>query len=101
MRLFTIAAAFLLLLAPSQAVNATSGKSGIVSDDTIYNQVLLRLAGDADVKGGGIEVQVQQGEVILRGRVDTDRAKAKAVKLAKKVKCVTAVRDELKAGPAK
>ncbi|MEO7146224.1 MAG: BON domain-containing protein [Bryobacteraceae bacterium] len=65
------------------------------SDDLIYNQVKIKLAGDRDVKGGGIDVNVQSGVVTLKGRVDTDRAKSRAEHLTKKVKGVKQVIDQL------
>jgi osmotically-inducible protein OsmY len=59
----------------------------------------MRLAGDADVKGGALEVSVKDGEVTIKGRVDTDKGKSKATKLAKKVKGVKGVDNQLSVGP--
>jgi osmotically-inducible protein OsmY len=70
-----------------------------VSDDEIYNNVKIRLAGDRDVKGGGIEVAVQSGTVTLKGKVDSDNAKARAEKLTKKVKGVKQVVNQLHVTP--
>ena len=47
-------------------------------------------------KGGGFEVIVKNGAVILRGQVHTEKAKEKAEKLAKKVKGVVSVENQLK-----
>jgi osmotically-inducible protein OsmY len=66
-----------------------------VNDDSITDQVRMRLAGDSDVKGGGIDVLVKDGVVTLKGQVDTDRARSKAEKLAKHVKGVHSVVNEL------
>jgi len=68
-------------------------------DDRIYDQVRMRLADDADVKGGALEVTVKDGEVLIKGRVDTEKGKTKATKLAKKVKGVKSVDNELSVGP--
>ncbi len=68
-------------------------------DDTIYDKVRLKLAGDPDVKGGALEVVIKDGAVTLRGIVRTDRAKTKAEKLAAHVKGVTKVTNELKVSP--
>jgi hyperosmotically inducible periplasmic protein len=68
-------------------------------DDRIIDQVRMRLAGDADVKGGALEVSVKDGEVVIKGRVDTEKGKSKATKLAKKVKGVKSVDNELSVGP--
>ena len=66
-----------------------------VSDDTIHDQVMVKLAGDTTVKGGGIDVQVKDGVVTLRGKVDSDKARSKADHLTKKVNGVKRVVNEL------
>jgi osmotically-inducible protein OsmY len=71
------------------------------SDDRISDQVRMKLATDADVKGGALDVVVKDGVVTIKGRVDTDKGKAKATKLAKKVKGVKDVDNELVVGPPK
>ena len=62
-----------------------------VSDDALFDQVRIKLAGDAEVKGGALKVDVQQGVVTLGGTVETQRQKDKATKLAKKVNGVKQV----------
>jgi osmotically-inducible protein OsmY len=71
------------------------------SDDRISDQVRMRLATDADVKGGALDVTVKDGVVTIKGRVDTDKGKSKATKLAKKVKGVKDVENDLLVGPPK
>ena len=66
-----------------------------LTDDAITDQVMVRLAGDSEVKGGGIDVKVTDGAVTLKGVVDTDRARSKAEKLAKHVKGVKSVTNQL------
>lgn len=66
-----------------------------VSDDEIYDNVRRRLANDRDVRGGALQVEVKDGVVTLRGQVDEEKHKEKAEKLAKKVKGVKAVNNEL------
>ena len=61
------------------------------SDNLITDQVCIRLAGDPDVKGGALEVSVAQGVVTMTGVVENQHAKDKATKLAKKVKGVKEV----------
>ncbi len=68
-------------------------------DDRIVDQVRMRLAGDADVKGGALDVTVKDGEVVIKGRVDTEKGKNKATHLAKKVKGVKSVDNQLSVGP--
>lgn len=72
------------------------GAQGTPSDDRIYDEVRRRLALDVDINGGGLEVVVKNGAVILRGRVHTNKAKDKAEKLTKKVKGVVSVNNQLK-----
>ncbi|MBL8236010.1 MAG: BON domain-containing protein [Bryobacterales bacterium] len=84
-------ALFLLLLVPAFADQK--------KDDEIYDKVKLRLAGDPEVKGGALEVEVKDGVVTIKGIVRTDKAKAKADKVAGKVKGVTKVVNELKVSP--
>ena len=69
---------------------------GAKSDDKIYDEVHLKLANDPDVKGAGFEVIVKAGVVTLRGKVHDEKAKEKAQKLAKSVKGVVSVTNELK-----
>lgn len=65
-------------------------------DDVIYDQVRIRLAGDPDVNGGALEVEVKDGVVTVRGKVRTEKGRAKVEKLAKKVKGVKQVINEVK-----
>jgi len=65
------------------------------ADDQLYDRVRQRLAADREVKGGGIEVDVKDGVVTLRGKVREERQKARAEHLAKKVKGVKKVVNEL------
>lgn len=69
------------------------------TDDRIYDQVRMRLTTDADVKGGGFDVSVKDGVVTIKGRADTEKGKTRATKLAKKVKGVKDVNNELQVGP--
>jgi hyperosmotically inducible protein len=62
-----------------------------VSDDHIIDQVRIRLSGDAEVKGGALVVDAKQGVVTLNGTVETSRQRDKATKLAKKIKGVRQV----------
>ena len=70
------------------------------SDDKIHDLVLVRLAGDQLVGGAGrIEVSVSNGVVTLKGRTETDKQKARAERLAKKVKGVKSVDNQIKVEP--
>ena len=65
------------------------------SDDQIYDRVRQRLAEDRDVKGGGIDVEVKNGVVTLRGKVREEKQKTKAERITRKVKGVTQVVNQL------
>ncbi len=76
------------------------GAAKDLSDDAVYDQVRLKLAGDRDVGGGAITVKVTQGTVELSGTVKTESIRVKAEKLTKKVKGVKAVVNQLKVASA-
>ena len=66
-----------------------------VSDDALYDMVRRRLANDATVKGGAIQVEVSKGVVTLKGSVDTAKQKDRAGKLVKRINGVRKVQNEL------
>ena len=57
----------------------------------IYDKVRIKLASDIDVKGGGLQVDVKEGVVTLAGSVESQMQKDKASRIAKKVKGVKKV----------
>lgn len=69
-------------------------------DDAIYDQVRLKLAGDKDINGGGIDVEVHGGAVILKGKVMRAKQKQKAEHVARRVKGVKSVENQLVVDPA-
>jgi len=90
--IFKICAA-LLLLCVDATVCVAADK--VVNDNLIIDQVRIRLSGDAEVKGGALQVDSKQGVVTLTGTVETSRQKDKATKLAKKIKGVKQVINNL------
>ncbi len=90
-KLLTIA----ILLGGMGGQIALAGQKAPISDDRIFDQVRMRLTTDPDVKGGADDVAVKDGVVTIKGKVDTERGKSKATKLAKKVKGVKSVENEL------
>jgi hyperosmotically inducible periplasmic protein len=68
-------------------------------DDEIYDRVRILLTNDNTVKGGAIEVKVTKGVVELGGTVRLEKQRTKAEKLAKKVKGVQKVVNNLKVAP--
>lgn len=67
----------------------------LTSDDAIYDYVRRKLASDQVVKGGGLQVDVHQGVVTLRGNVEEQKQKERAAKLAKKIAGVKSVDNQL------
>jgi len=86
--IYKICACFLALFV---LVAACLAADKPISDDLITDQVRIKLTGDQDVGKDDIKVDVKQGVVTLSGTVDSDREKGKAAKLAKKVKGVKQV----------
>lgn len=84
---------FTLWLTPAVAQKSTA------SDDELVDQVRLQLTKDPAVNGGALVVDAKNGVVSIKGKVRTDRARQKAEKLAKKVKGVKGVDNQLIVDP--
>jgi osmotically-inducible protein OsmY len=95
MRLFTLAVLFALVLTP---LFGQKDKAP-VSDDTIVDQVRVKIADDSEVGGQPIQVDAHNGVVVLTGKVTNDKLKTKVEKIAKKVKGVTGVDNKLAISP--
>lgn len=67
----------------------------VVSDDSLHDLVMRKLADDADVKGGALDIDVKDGVVTLRGKLESQKQIQKAEKLAKKVNGVKKVVNEI------
>ncbi len=68
---------------------------GTPEDDRLFDQVRLKLAADRDIGGEVIQVSVHQKIVTLKGKVARDKQKSRAEQLAKKVKGVEKVVNEI------
>jgi len=77
---------------------ALAGQQKRPSDDEIFDQVRRRLANDATVKGGALEVDVKDGVVTIRGTVDAEKQKERAERVARKVQGVKKVNNLLQVG---
>jgi len=66
-----------------------------VSDDLVYNLVRQKLAGDSVVKGGALNVDVKDGVVTISGKLQSEKQKDKAERLAHKVKGVKSVVNQI------
>jgi hypothetical protein len=65
------------------------------SDDFLVDTIRQKLAADGVVRGGAIEVIVKQGNVTLRGKVEEEKQRTRAMKIAKKINGVKNVVNEL------
>jgi hyperosmotically inducible protein len=92
MRIISVLLTLLLCAAPVFADKK-------IGDGEIHDQVLIKLAGDQDVKGTGISCEVKDGVVTLIGKVESDKVRSKAEKLAKRVRGVKSVVNQLTVGP--
>jgi len=93
MRFLSLLLVFSLVLTPLVAQKKP------VTDDIINDQVRVKLASDSEIGGMAIDVDVHEGVVTLKGKVRTDKMRSKAEKVAKKVKGVTSVNNQLAVSP--
>jgi hyperosmotically inducible protein len=84
------------LIAPMLAAQGKAAAQGSANDDRIYDEVRRKLADDPEVKGAAIEVTIANGAITLKGRVHDEKAREKATRVAKRVKGVTTVDNQLK-----
>jgi osmotically-inducible protein OsmY len=88
-----LASLLALFLLAGVCLNAADKKP--VTDDAIYDNVINKLASDPIVKGGALKVDVKDGVVTLAGPVANERQKEKATTVARKVKGVKSVINNL------
>lgn len=84
-----------LLLAAFVLASTCLAKGEPLNDNMISDQVAIRLASDQLVKGGALKIDVKDGVVTLNGQVDEPKAKDRAAKLARGVKGVKQVINNL------
>ena len=96
MKIKRVVTAMVLLL--TLVVSALAADKPI-DDNYISDSVRSKLASDSVVKGGAIDVDVKDGVVTLKGKVQEARQKSKAESLAKKVKGVKSVINQLQITP--
>jgi len=80
-------------------VAATMGADKKLDDNFIYDSVREKLSGDVTIKGATIDVDVKDGVVTLKGIVQDSQQKSKAESLAKKVKGVKSVVNNIQITP--
>jgi osmotically-inducible protein OsmY len=77
---------------------AQDAKTGI-TDSWLTAKTKIALFADERVKGAQVSVETVKGTVSLRGKVDSDEAKAAAAAIAKAVDGVKSVRNDLQVVP--
>jgi hyperosmotically inducible protein len=77
---------------------AREAKIGI-SDSWLTAKTKIALFGDDRIKGGQVSVETVNGVASLRGKVDSDDAKAAAASVAQAVEGVKSVRNDLQVVP--
>ena len=85
-----------LLVAVSLVVAVEQGTGEFIDDSVITAKVKSSLYADPEVKGSEIQVETFKGEVQLSGFVAEAGDAQKAVQIARGVKGVTAVRNDIR-----
>src|SRR6266498_3951049 len=73
-------------------------KAGM-TDSWITSKTKIALFSDDRVKGTQVHVETQKGTVMLRGKVDSNEAKAAAAEVAQGIEGVKSVKDRFKQDP--
>lgn len=92
-------AGFALCMTPAfQSCRTTEPVSEQVSDATITSKVKAKYVGDSDVKALDVSVNTEEGVVYLTGRVETQKQKEEAERLAWNTEGVKQVVNHIKVG---
>ncbi len=95
-----VAASLILVLASGYAVTRGQETVGAYLDDTgITTAVKSRFYEDKDVAGSSISVETLNGTVLLSGFAKNTLERNKAESIARSVKGVTSVRNEIAVRP--
>jgi hyperosmotically inducible protein len=81
--------------AQDKVKETTQDVKGMTSDSWITSKTKIALFADDRVKGREVSVETKQGEVHLRGKVDSQEAKGAAGEIAKGVEGVKNVKNDL------
>ena len=79
----------------NKAKETTQEVKGATSDSWVTSKTKIALFADDRVKGRDVRVETQNGEVFLRGKVDSEEAKTAAAETAKGVEGVKNVKNDL------
>jgi hyperosmotically inducible protein len=87
-----------LIAVPATAVDISKEKT-LVNDSWLTAKTKIALAADSRVKGRQIEVETTEGQVMLRGKVDSDAAKRAAEGITAGLDGVKTVKNDLDVVP--
>jgi len=82
-----------------KAKDTTQEVKGAVSDSWLTSKTKIALFADERVKGREVRIETVNGQVFLRGKVDSDVAKTAAEEIAKGVEGVKGVKNDLQVVP--
>ncbi len=82
-----------------KAKDTAQEMKGAVSDSWLTSKAKIALFADDRVKGREVHVETVNGQVFLRGKVDSDEAKGAAEEIAKGVEGVKGVKNDLQVVP--
>lgn len=85
----------LLIMGGCTVASGQKSAGEFVDDSVITTQIKTALIRDENIRAGEINVETYKGEVQLTGFVSSAEAANRAVELARGVKGVTAVRNDM------
>jgi hyperosmotically inducible protein len=83
----------------NKAKETTHEVKEAVSDSWVTSKTKIALFADDRVKGKDVRIETVNGEVFLRGKVDSDAAKTAAAEVAKGIEGVKSVKNDLQVVP--
>ena len=95
---FTLVVGAVLIAVPATAVDISKEKA-LINDSWLTAKTKIALAADSRVKGRQIEVETTEGQVMLRGKVDSDAAKRAAEGITAGLDGVKTVKNDLEVVP--
>ena len=88
-----------VVLAACSAVSGRETAGEYLDDTTITTKVKSEFIGDPQIKAMQINVETMRGVVQLSGFVDSSKQKARAVQIARQVRGVQGVQDNIMIAP--
>ena len=79
----------------NKAKETTQEVKGAVSASWLTSKTKIALFADDRVKGKDVRIETVNGEVFLRGKVDSEEAKTAAAEISKSVEGVKSVKNDL------